>query len=61
MAFRVHELMIQLQAAENDEPMTCPGQSQVNQTSGCQSPSATDHGAELDGLRGQLRQALARV
>jgi hypothetical protein len=61
MAFRVRELMIQVQAADSDEPMTCPGQSQVHQTDGCQSPSATDHGADLDGLRGQLRQALARV
>ena len=61
MAFRVRELMIQVKATEKDDPTTCPGQSQVVQTSGCENPAAIDGSADLDGLRDQLRQALAQA
>jgi hypothetical protein len=59
MAFRVRELMIQVKAAENDEPMTCPGQSQSEQTTNCQASAAPE--ADLELLRQQLRETLSGV
>ena len=61
MTFRARELTIQLHAAaEEENPDTCPGQSMGNQSDSCtvhEAPSAV----ELDELRQEMRQALARA